>query len=297
MTPTRRAAIGMLGAAAAAPVMGLTPLPPAKLELAALEKRSGGRLGVAILNTATGAILGHRIDERFGMCSTFKLPLAAAVLAEIDAGRLDGERVLRFHQSEIVANSPVTSTHAARDGMTVSDLAKAAQQLSDNTAANLLIKLLGGPEGVTKAFRRLGDRISRLDQYEPEMNFVPPGAMNNTTTPRGMALGMQSYLLGNALSTASRATLTDWMSDTRTGVRRLRAGFPADWKAGDKTGSSWNEAKMVDKVNDVAIVTPPGHAPLIVTAYLDGAGSSPSIRPEDEAILAEVGRIAAGAIA
>lgn len=297
MTPTRRAALGMLGAAAAAPVLGLTPLPPAKLALAALEKKSGGRLGAAILDTRTGAILGHRIDERFGMCSTFKLPLVAAVLAEIDAGRLDSDRILRFRQDELVPNSPVTSTHAARGGMTVSDLAKAAQQVSDNTAANLLIKLFGGPEGVTGAFRRLGDRVSRLDHYEPTMNFVPPGATNDTTTPRGMALGMQSYLLGRALSPASRATLMGWMADTRTGVRRLRAGFPEDWTAGDKTGSSWNETTMVDKVNDVAIVTPTGRAPLIVTAYLDGAGSSPSIRPDDEAILAEVGRIAAGAFA
>ena len=288
---TRRHVIAALGAVMAVPGHAATPsTDPA---LAALERASGGRLGVAILDTATGLITGHRLDERFGMCSTFKLPLAAVILREIDAGRLRSDRWVPYGADDLQNYAPVTRANLARGGMTVLALAEAAQTTSDNTAANLLVSLLGGPAAFTAKLRAMGDPVSRLDRYEPAMNLVLPGEVHDTTTPRGMAQGMRAHLVGNALRPAARARLIGWMIDTETGARRLRAGLPAGWRAGDKTGSSWNETTMVDKVNDVAIVWPPRRAPLIVTAYLDGASMSKSMRPEDETILADVGRIAA----
>lgn len=288
---TRRHVIAALGVAMAVPGHAATPsTDPA---LAALERASGGRLGVAILETATGRITGHRLDERFGMCSTFKLPLAAVILREIDAGRLRADRWVPYGADDLQNHAPVTRANLVRGGMTVIALAEAVQTTSDNTAANLLVRLLGGPAAFTAKLRAMGDPVSRLDRYEPAMNLVLPGEVHDTTTPRGMAQGMRAYLVGSALRPAPRARLIGWMIDTETGARRLRAGLPAGWRAGDKTGSSWNETTMVDKVNDVAIVWPPRRAPLIVTAYLDGASMSKSMRPEDEAILADVGRIAA----
>ena len=292
---SRRSVVGVLGAAFAVPAFAKPTA--AEAALAALETKSGGRLGVAILETSTGRVTGHRTDDRFGMCSTFKLPLAAVTLREIDAGRLRGDRWMPYGESDMAPNSPVARANLGKGGMTIIDLAKAAQQFSDNTAANLLIRQLGGPAGVTAKLRALGDPASRLDRYEPGMNLVLPGKVYDTTTPRGMAMGMRAYLLGGALKPASRDLLTGWMIDTKTGARRLRAGFQPEWRAGDKTGSSWNETKMVDKVNDVAIVWPPHRAPVLVAAYLDGANKSKAIRPEDETILAEVGRIVAGAFA
>ena len=289
---SRRTVVGALGATIALPAFA-KPRSSGQTALAALEAKSGGRLGVAILDTATGRVSGHRADERFGMCSTFKLPLAAVILAEIDAGRLRGDTVVPYGEGDLAPNSPITRANIGKGGMTIVDLAKAAQQSSDNTAANLLIHLAGGPAGVTAKLRALGDPASRLDRYEPAMNLVLPGEIYDTTTPRGMAMGMRSYLLGRALKPASRDLLTGWMIETKTGGRRLRAGLPAGWRAGDKTGSSWNETMMVDKINDNAIFWPPGHAPVIVSAYLDAATPSKAIRPEDEAILVDVGRIAA----
>lgn len=303
---SRRTVLATLGASlgtafavpvASAPVRGTKWIVRTTDLLRLLEAKSGGRLGVAILDTATGRVTGHRTDERFGMCSTFKLPLAAVTLHEIDAGRLRGDTLLAYKESDLAPNSPVARANLVKGGMTIIDCAKAAQQFSDNTAANLLIRQLGGPTRFTAKLRALGDPASRLDRYEPAMNLVLPGEVHDTTTPRGMAMGMRAYLLGRALKPASRALLIGWMIETKTGARRLRAGFPPDWRAGDKTGSSWNETKMVDKVNDIAIVWPPRRAPLIVAAYLDGATMSKSIRPEDETILAEVGRIAAGSVA
>ena len=293
LTIARRTVIGALGAALALPVRATTPLYRDADALAALEVASSGRLGVAILDTATGHVTGHRTDERFGMCSTFKLPLAAVILAEIDAGRLRADTKLRYSEGDLIANSPITRANVGAGGMSILELAKAAQQASDNTAANLLLRLLGGPATFTAKLRTLGDRVSRLDRYEPAMNLVLPGEVHDTTTPRGMAMGMRAFLLGKAMKPATRNLLTGWMIDTRTGARRIRAGLPPAWRAGDKTGTSWNETVMVDKINDNAIFWPPGRAPVIVSAYLDGAAPSKSVRPEDEAILAEVGRIAA----
>lgn len=266
-------------------------LPEQGDELAALEARSGGRLGGYILDTGTGRSLGHRADERFGMCSTFKLPLAGVVLAEIDAGRLQENEILTIAEADIVPHHPVTGKHVG-GGLSILALAEATQVTSDNPAANLLIKRLGGPEAVTAKLRTLGDRVTRLDRFETAMNFVPAGEIRDTTTPRAMAELVATLLTGNALTESSRGRLIGWMTATQTGLKRIRAGLPADWRAGDKTGTAMAKG-MPNKVNDVAIAWPPGRAPLIIAAYLDAAGEFDEVRAEDEAVLAAVGRIAA----
>ncbi|MCA3255274.1 MAG: class A beta-lactamase [Alphaproteobacteria bacterium] len=257
-----------------------------------LERRAGGRLGVGVLDTATGRITGHRLDERFGMCSTFKLPLAGVILAEIDAGRLRADQWVAYTQADIVYHAPVTGPNLARGGMTVAALAEAAQKTSDNPAANLLLKLIGGPAGFTEKLRALGDPVTRLEHFETRMNLVKPGEVTDTTSPRAMARLLHRLITGATLTPASRDTLLRWMIDTTTGKRRLRGGFPADWIAGDKTGTA-EMVGMPNKVHDVAIAWPPGRAPLIVACYYEAPVTFDGTRPEDEAVHAEVGRIVA----
>ena len=259
--------------------------------LADLERSAGGRLGVAMLDTASGQITGHRLDERFAMCSTFKLPLAGAVLREIDQGRLQRDQWVTYGKADMVSHAPVTSQHLERGGMTVAALAEAAQTTSDNPAANLLLKLIGGPAGFTAILHTAGDTTTRLDRFEPELNIVTGQDVRDTTTPSAMARTTALMLTSDWLSAASRATLTAWMVATTTGKLRLRAGLPAAWRAGDKTGTAM-APQMRDKYNDIAITWPPGKAPLVITAFLETRYSHPDIRNEDQAVLAEVGRIA-----
>jgi beta-lactamase class A len=273
--------------------MPAAPLPVEPLAaVAALERRVGGRLGVVVLDTGSGACVGHRADERFGMCSTFKLPLAALVLQQIDQGRWQADRWVPYTQADMTAHAPVTQAHLARGGMSVVALAQAAQTTSDNTAANLLLTLIGGPAGFTAAMRAAGDKVTRLDRLEPHMNLVKPGDERDTTTPVAMARTAAHWLTGDALSTASRALLIDWMVATRTGSKRLRAGLPAAWRAGDKTGTAMAEG-MTDKYNDVAIIWPPGRVPVLISAYYETARAHGRMRDEDQAVLAEAGRRAA----
>jgi beta-lactamase class A len=260
--------------------------------LRALESRAGGRLGACVLDTRSGDVVGHRRDERFAMCSTFKLPLAAVILREVDKGRLRLDDSIEFSRKDMVSFAPVTSVHLDKGRMTIRALAEAAQVTSDNVAANLLLRQVGGPEGFTRILRGLGDDATRLDRFEPELNLVMPGEVHDTTTPRAMAATISKLLTGDLLTPASRELLIGWMGATKTGDKRIRAGLPLQWRSGDKTGTALAKA-MTDKYNDVAIAWPPGKPAIVVTAYFDSARRSAEMRDEDQAVLAEVGRIAA----
>lgn len=287
----------LLSAAALAPLiataMARTPVAPPQVRLKALEDAiKGSRLGVAMLDTAFGGIIGYRLDERFGMCSTFKLPLAAAILHKADKGELKLNEVLPYTKEDLVYHAPVTELNLAKGGMTIVALAEAAQKTSDNVAANLLMKRLGGPEAVTKIWRGWGDTITRIDRYEPHMNSAKPGDPRDTTSPYAMAGLLERILTGDVLKPDSRNLLIRWMADTQTGAKRLRAGIPTDWKSGDKTGTGYSK-DLGNKTNDLAIVWPPGRPPVIVTAFLETPYSD-GVRETDERVLADVGRVLVG---
>ena len=273
---------------------GLLPFPALAADaLAALEVQAGGRLGVALVDTGSGRRWAHRGEQRFGLCSTFKLPLAGAVLQAIDQGRLRADARLPLRPEDRVPHSPVTERWLARGWATPLALAEATQLTSDNLAANVLLRALGGPEGFTRWLREQGDPVTRVDRYEPEMNRVAPGDERDTTSPAAFADLVALLCTGPALTPASRARLVGWMKATRTGQRRLRAGLPAAWPAGDKTGTGFH-TDMPDRINDVAIFWPPGRKPWVLACFYVGpARSTDWVRPQDEAVLAEVGRLAA----
>ncbi|HVE17279.1 MAG TPA: class A beta-lactamase [Chthoniobacterales bacterium] len=228
---------------------------------AALEAAHGGRLGVAALDTGNGQRVGYRADERFAMCSTFKLLLAAAVLARVDAGEESLDRKVTYREADLLSYAPITRKHLP--AMTVGELCAAAIQYSDNTAANLLLRTLGGPKGLTHYLRSSGDKVTRLDRIEPELNSNLPGDERDTTTPAAVVGTMRRLLVGKALSKASSAQLNLWLVGNTTGDKRLRAGVAPAWKVGDKTGTGGLGA-----ANDVAIVWPKeGSAPWLVAVF------------------------------
>lgn len=230
----------------------------------AIEKDTGGRLGVAVEDTQSGARFAHRAGERFPMCSTFKWLAAAAVLKRVDDGKERLDRRMRFTKADLIFNSPAARKNVA-SGMTLEEACDAAVTLSDNTAANLLLAALGGPQGVTSFVRSVGDGVTRLDRIEPAMNDVKPGDVRDTTTPAAMLGTMKAVLLGDVLKPASRERLTGWLIANKTGDARIRAGLPKDWRVGDKTGTN-----RVSN-NDVAIAWPPQRKPVLIAAYITDA--------------------------
>ena len=285
-------------AAAAALLAGNRPLAAANARrydaasrLAALETGQA-RLGVCLLDTASVEYTGRRVDERFAMCSTFKLPMVAAVLRDADQGRLDLDEVVRYSSADLLPWAPVTGPNVGKGGLTILELAQAAQEQSDGVAANLLVRRLGGPAAVTAKFREMGDPVSRLDRYEPVLGLVLSADMRDTTTPQAMANLVRDITTGDLLKPESRDRLLGWMENTKTGSKRLRDGLPPDWRTGDKTGTGRAEG-TTNKCNDVAITFPPGHSPIVIAAYYDSGEYTAQIEPRHEAVLAEVGRIAA----
>jgi beta-lactamase class A len=251
-------------------------------ELAKIELASTGRLGVAILDTATGIRTLHRGDERFPMCSTFKLVASAAVLARVDARKQRRDQRITFQKTDLVTYSPITQTHTGAPGMSLAEICAAAIDYSDNTAANLILANIGGPAGFTQFARSLGDTVTRLDRIETALNESLPNDPRDTTTPSAMVANLNSLLLGNALSASSRNQLIQWLLANTTGGTRLRAGVPATWRVGDKTGTGDHGS-----TNDIGILWPPNAKPLLVCAYLTGTTASLDQR---NATIAAVGR-------
>ena len=278
---TRRAAMTMI--ALAVPGLALArDGGDLEARLKDLEIRSGGRLGVAVLDTATGRLVGNRLDERFAMCSTFKALAVALVLARVERGEESLDRRITFTERDLVTPDKATRPHIA-EGMTVRALCEAAITVSDSTAANLLLASFGGPAGLTRYLRSLGDPVTRLDNVELALNVVKPGEIHDTTTPRAMVGTLRTLLLGKALSDPSRAMLTGWMIDARDAATgRLRMGLPAGWRIANKPGT-WEGIST----NDIGVIWPPDRPPIVVAAYV-GYASGP-IKAQ-EAILADVAR-------
>ena len=271
-------------------------VPPERLveQLRDIERTAGGRLGAYILDTRTRAAFGWRHGERFAHCSSFKMSLAAMVLKLGDDGKADLGEVLRWTQADVLPVSPVTEVNTER-GLDVEALARATLVTSDNTAANVLLRRFGGPQALTSFWRSLGDTVSRLDRYEPELNETPPGTTLDTTTPEAMATTTAALVHGDALSPASRSKLTSWMADVRTGSQRLRAGFPLGWKSGDKTGTGIGRTRHT--YVDIAYGGPASRPPLIVAAYFEPATLAAPMDPLSTRVLAQVGRVAASSLA
>ncbi len=251
----------------------------------AIEASVAGRLGVAVLDTATGALDGHRLDERFAMCSTFKFVAVAMVLARVDAGRQRLDDRIVVTPASLLDWSPVTSKRVGQ-AMSVAELCEAAITISDNAAANLLLASAGGPVAVTAFARHIGDAVTRLDRTEPTLNEGTPGDPRDTSTPRAMAQTLRSVLLGDALSPVGRARLVAWMTATTTGAERLRAGLPFEWRLAHKTGTG-----RLGTTNDIGVAWPPRRPPLVVVAYLTECNAAGAAR---EAALAGVARSVAG---
>lgn len=263
---------------------------PAALRL--VEVSTGGRFGVAIHDPAAGRTIAHNGTERFALASTFKLSLAALALAQQHAGRIDLDERTRWSEADFVPYRPFTEPRTA-SGATWRELARAAQTLSDNVAANLLLKRLGGPEALTAFWRSIGDGESRLDRFEPELNRVPPGDLRDTTTPAAMAQTVHTLAFAGPLSPANRAQLRDWMVATETGLERVRAGLPNGWEAGDKTGSSgnWPDAPYVR--GDIGFVIGPRGQPLTFAAYHRSPLIEPIAAARVDAGFAAIGRLLA----
>jgi beta-lactamase class A len=250
----------------------------------ALEGEYGARLGVWALDTGTGRTVTWRAGERFAYASTYKA-LAAGELLRRDPGGLDD--VVTYTKADLVTYSPITEQHVDT-GMTVRALCDAAIRYSDNTAGNLLLRRLGGPKGLQAALRRIGDHTIHADRFETALGDAVPGDVRDTSTPRALGTDLRRYAIGSVLPKSGRVLLDDWLRRNTTGTAMIRAGVPAGWTVGDKSGAADYGTR-----NDVAVVWPPHRAP-IVLAILSTRTTQDAAY--DDALIAAAARVTVGAL-
>ncbi|POA99544.1 carbapenem-hydrolyzing class A beta-lactamase [Chromobacterium sinusclupearum] len=273
------------------PQAGFSAAMPANLpeqKIARLERDFGGQIGVYALDTGSGATVSYRADERFPLCSSFKGFLAASALAHSQSkpGFLD--QTLHYGKEDLIVWSPISEKHQA-SGMTVAGLCAATVQYSDNAAANVLMKQLDGPAGLTAFMRSIGDSTFRLERWEPELNTAIPGDARDTSTPRAVAESLQKLTLGTALAAPQRQQLVDWLKGNTTGNQRIRAAVPAGWSVGDKTGT----CGVYGTANDYAVIWPTGRAPIVMAVYT--RASKKDIKHSD-AVIADAAKAALEAL-
>jgi beta-lactamase class A len=256
---------------------------PVDQRIAEIERDLQGRLGVAILDTANHRSIEYHATDRFPMCSTFKCLLSADVLQRVDQQKEQLDRKIAYNQVDLLEWAPVTKQHLKEGSMTVGALCAAAIEYSDNVAANLLLQIVGGPQGLTVFFRSLGDSVTRLDRNEPNLNTAVTGDDRDTTTPAAMLNDLKSVLLEQKLSAAGKQTLEGWLIKNTTGDKRLRAGLPSTWQIGDKTGTGENAAW-----GDLVIARPPNRAPILIVVYTVG---SPAPDDKISAAFAAIGKL------
>jgi beta-lactamase class A len=276
----------------ASAALAVTPALAQSNPFAALEAKHGGHLGVTALDTGSGQRLAHRASERFAMCSTFKLVLVSLILQKVDAGKETLNRRVTYDTRLFPGAdfyAPITRAHLHDGGMSVEALCAAAIVWSDNGAANLLLDSAGGPSGITRFARTLGDSVTRLDRTEPELNSAVPGDPRDTTTPAAMLHDLQTVLFGRVLTHGNVHQLTAWLRQCRTADDLIPAGLPKGWTGGHKTGRGAHGS-----TNDVGILWPPGRKPILVAAYYTGSRAPAA---ERSGVLAEVGRIVAKSFA
>ncbi|MBG6105821.1 beta-lactamase class A [Micromonospora vinacea] len=249
-------------------------------EFRRLEGMFDARLGVYAIDTGTGRTVQYRADERFAYASTFKALAAAEVLDETTDAELD--RVVRYSADDLVTYSPITEQHVAT-GMTLRAIADAAVRYSDNTAGNLLLRHLGGPQKFEKELREVGDKVTDPARYETELNEARPGDRRDTSTPRALAEDLRAYAVGDALDPADRDTLNGWLRGNTTGGELIRAGVPDGWVVGDKTGAGGYGTR-----NDIAVIWPPDRAPIVLAVLSSRDEKDASY---DNALIAEAAKV------
>jgi beta-lactamase class A len=259
-----------------APAPAAEPKRKADLRFEAIRARlgQGARLGVAAIDTGSGREIRFDADSRYAMASTFKLPLAAFVLDRVEAGELSLDEELPFGPGDPLDNSPTVEAHLRRGRLPVRQLAAAIVERSDNSAANILLRRLGGPAALTRFMRGCGDPVTRLDRFEMELNTNLPRDPRDTTSPAAMAALARRLVLGDVLEKENRTRLQTWLKKSVPGPDRLMAGLPSPpWLVGHKTGTGAN-----GNVNDVAIAWRSGKAPIVIACYQSGGTAEPPAR-------------------
>lgn len=229
-------------------------------KLMQLENGFDGKIGVYAVNTENNQVVAYRADELFPVQSTFKVIAVAALLNKSKKDKNLLQQKIIYSSQELVGWVPITKLHV-NEGMTLAALSAATISYSDNTAVNLIIKQIGGPQAVTDFAHSIGNKTFNVVHYEANLNSDPKDT-RDTSTPKDMAISLEKIVLGNVLTPTDKQLLLSWLKNNTTGNQRIRAGVPMGWIVADKTGSG-----SYGIANDIAVVWSPACKPIVLAIY------------------------------
>ncbi|EGP19459.1 class A beta-lactamase [Halomonas sp. TD01] len=252
-------------------------------EVDRIERQLDARVGFAAYNLETGQRWEYNADQLFAMSSTFKTLACASLLQRVDEGNEQLERRVKVSASDIVTYSPVTEAYADNREISLFELCEATMTTSDNTAANLILQAIGGPQAVTEFVRELGDSVTRLDRWETELNEATPHDERDTSTPNAMVSNLEKLVVGNALSPQSKNQLREWLVNNEVADGLFRSHMPDEWVIGDRTGAGGFGSRSI-----TAVIWPPEREPTIVAFYITETDAS---FEERNSAIAELGSV------
>lgn len=293
-------------------------------DVAALAARARpGLLGVGLTNLESGEHFTFEGERRFPMQSVFKMLLAAAVLGEVDDRQMNlDERFLLEEEQLSAPHSPIAAAWPGRRDYTGRELLIAAVSDSDNTAADVLMKRIGGPGAVTAWLVQHRFEELRVDRYERELqpqvygmpSFRPawrtPAAFDaaraavpaaerrtamaaylrdarDTATPRDMLTFLTRLNANELLSAASTRLLLQILFDTPRGAERIKAGLPEGSRFAHKIGTSGTDQGLTPAYNDVGVAVLPDGRAYGIAAFLSGSTAPEADRAK---LMADLGR-------
>lgn len=251
-----------------------------------------GRVGAAVMLIETGETAGLNADQRFPMQSVYKLPIGMALLSRVDGGALGLEQQVRVEESDFISarqHSPIRDKNPRGAELSVRDLLRFMISESDGTASDVLMRLAGGPEAVTRYLRELGVSGVAVVNKEKELGEDQSLQYLNWATPESMLVLLRALQEGRGLSAQSRALLLQFMTESTPGPRRLKGRLPAGTLVAHKTGTSGTENGMTAATNDVGILTLPGGRHLAVAVFVS---DSPADETTREGVIAQIARAA-----
>ncbi|TMX39335.1 CARB/PSE/RTG family carbenicillin-hydrolyzing class A beta-lactamase [Vibrio rotiferianus] len=251
-------------------------------DLAAIEQHIGGRIGVSVWDTQNDEHWDYRGDERFPMMSTFKTLACATMLKDMDSEKLDKNATAKVEERNMVVWSPVMDRMAGQTTR-IEHACEAAMLMSDNTAANIVLRSIGGPHGVTRFLRSIGDKATRLDRFEPRLNEAKPGDKQDTTTPNAMINTLHTLLEGDALSYESRIQLKIWMQDNKVSDSLMRSVLPKGWSIADRSGAGGFGSRGI-----TAMIWKENHKPIYISIYITETDLSLQARDQ---VIAQVSQL------
>jgi len=252
-------------------------------EVERIEEQLDARVGFAAYDLETGQRWEYHADQLFAMSSTFKTLACAALLQRVDEGSEQLERRVKISASDVVTYSPVTEAYADNREISLFELCEATMTTSDNTAANMILQAMGGPQAVTAFVRELGDSVTRLDRWETELNEAAPHDERDTSTPNAMVSNLEKLVVGSALSPQSKNQLREWLVNNEVADGLFRSQMPNEWVIGDRTGAGGFGSRSI-----TAVIWPPEREPTIVAFYITETDAS---FEERNSAIAELGGV------